>query len=468
MVQKNKKLRISILMGTLALLIHGGLAYYVNQAHGFDLAIRAALAQGAGCFLATLCSSWLMQFFFDLGRSRWQRCCYASLGSGLIMTGVLAAIHSYNGTPELLHTLGAAIMLSTPYYIIFPLYLLKQLKGKSAEESEIKLWAFPYSFSEFMLVFKNNIFGPSAQHKKAISPVESPITINDIDPQLRIGFLGDLMPLHGRQVSLDPQLLKFLDGVDYLVANFEGSLFASERKGLLAQVHQNDILELIAQILPPEKTILSCANNHAADFGHENFKKNNRHLEALGFQVIGSVARPSVVVEGQIEITALTEWSNQKADYMCEFADITETSRSNHFQILYPHWCYELELYPNREQVVRAGELLETFDLIVGHHAHCPGVMGLHDTRQGKKMTAYSLGDFTFGVGGPVCQYFSWGQVMVAEFGPLVGARESTPWKQGATRWAYTQIVPAATFYGEARGRREQVVQLMEQCPWFT
>lgn len=182
--------------------MYGGMAYYINESHGFVLAIRAALAQGAACFLATLSSAWLTQFFFDLGKNSWQRCLFATFGSGSIMCALMVMIHVYNQTPEIINTVGArqcwlCLILSS-------------------------FRCFCLSNTEHRLLFL-----------------------------LRLAY----------GLSLDPKLL---GGLDYLVANFEGSLFPSEKKGLLAQPPRADILELIGHILPLEKMILSCANNHAA------------------------------------------------------------------------------------------------------------------------------------------------------------------------------------------------------------
>jgi hypothetical protein len=463
---KVKKIRLALAVGLIALLIHGSVTYYVNADHGFARAFQAALAQGGVCFFATLCSAWFMQFFFDFGHNNLQRFVYASLGAGSLMLCFMVVVHWYMQTPELLTTVGSAALPAAPYYLLFPLFLIRQRSRQQAEEAEIRFFAIPYAPVEFVQVLQNNIFGPSAGNKTLVAACANPITLTEIDPQIRIGFIGDLMPLQGKSCSLDPSLLDFFTGIDYLVANFEGSLFASVKKGLLAQHHGKDILELISCILPPEKIILSCANNHAADFGRENFNTNNAYLEQHGFRVIGSASRPSTCIEGHIEIYAATEWSNQKQTYLAGVGT-TRPDAGKTFTIFYPHWCYELELYPNQMQIERAKELLGQFDLIVGHHSHVPGIITTHIIDEKEKMVAYSLGDFTIAIGAGFKNY-AWGQAMVIDFGPEKGAASSGRWQQGTTRWVYTKISR------KSRNRTLQddsmtdlTIAPVSDCPWF-
>jgi hypothetical protein len=463
MPSTQNKLSLSIIMGAAALLIYGGLTYYINYEHGFRLAMQAAVAQGALCFVATLSSSWLMQFFFGFGKNNWQRFFFAWGGAGSIMIGLMVTGHILNQTPELCNTVITAALLGSPYYTLFPLFLIRRRNLElDPSRAEIKLWSFPYSTPDFLRVVKNNILGVSSKNRACSNNCANPITLNEIEPKIKIGFLGDLMPLHDKPFSLDPQLIEFFNGIDYLVANFEGSLFPSQKKGLLAQLHQHDILELIRPIMAPERTILSCANNHAADFGYDNFLQNNAHLEELGYTVIGSKTRPNTIIEDKIAITAVTEWSNQKADYMASLDDAFKVKANDKLQILYPHWCLELELYPTKKQIRRAKDLLQNFDLIIGHHSHSPGVITTHEISGVEKMTAYSLGDTTIAINGPGFKHYVWGQAMVAEFGIKKGARIDEQWQQGKTEWVYTKVVKDVDF-GETKAMK---VEMHRNCPW--
>ena len=40
--------------------------------------------------------------------------------------------------------------------------------------------------------------------------------------------------------------------------------------------------------------------------------------------------------------------------------------------IFYPHWGYDLELYPRTSTIKKGRELLTYFDAIIGHHTHAP------------------------------------------------------------------------------------------------
>jgi poly-gamma-glutamate capsule biosynthesis protein CapA/YwtB (metallophosphatase superfamily) len=217
---------------------------------------------------------------------------------------------------------------------------------------------------------------------------------------LKISFLGDLMPMYKFEWRLSDDIRSLITNSDYLVCNFEG-LLSDLEKGksvLLSQNHNSNILNSLKEILPPEKIILSVANNHSADYGRDYFFKNIEALRSEGFIVIGARDNASYLTPEGINIVAATQWSNQHHGYLSFLENIDGFYSEGMFNLIYPHWGHELEFYPRVEQVDMAKELLEKWDSIVGHHTHIPGPISSYRIGGEDKVVAYSLGDSATGL----------------------------------------------------------------------
>ncbi len=285
----------------------------------------------------------------------------------------------------------------------------------------------PYDFGETLAWIRNNIFGPSDRHQELTDFIPQSITLNEITPVTSLGFFGDLMQLDGKRLHFAHDLKQFFADADYLIGNFEGTI-ASTNGGLMASLHTEAILEDLKSLMPPERFVLTNANNHTCDFGWDEFSKSYQLQKRHGFQVVGRKDEPSILLDGRINVASVTQWSNQPCTYLAEFTDIENAYDPTAFNVLSPHWGYEMQMYPGPEQIEKGQTLLGDWDMIVGHHTHAPQVITAYELKQSNKLLAYSLGDF--------CTYmnidkYRHGIVVKAEVGP----DSEGDWKVGKVEW---------------------------------
>jgi poly-gamma-glutamate capsule biosynthesis protein CapA/YwtB (metallophosphatase superfamily) len=223
--------------------------------------------------------------------------------------------------------------------------------------------------------------------------------LNRVVPEMRLGFIGDILPLRDARFTIDPEVRGFLRDVDYLVGNFEGTLTGpAVRSVFMAQAHKDDTLELLNTLAPANRTVLLCANNHSGDFGKEGYHHSVQRLRASGYRVTGEACHRQLRLRSGIELAAGTAWSNRPAQFVADLdtASLREGSNGS-FGVLCPHWGYELETTPRRRQISQAADWLRRWDLVVGHHSHTPQPLVVSSTPDGRRLVAYSLGNFTFG-----------------------------------------------------------------------
>jgi len=264
-------------------------------------------------------------------------------------------------------------------------------------------------------------------------------------------FSGDWMPTGGRKIRFSEGLLQFFSSADFLVANFEGVSLPPPHSVVMQQVHGKETLEALTSLAPPHRIVLSCANNHAADHGSNLFEKHLRNLESLGFVVAGSRARPVVEPLAGIRVAALTQWSNHPGPFLADLKNEKELVRDGVFNILYPHWGFELELYPRSLLVETARQWLTRWDLVVGHHSHTPAPVAAFDSPAGRKPVAFSLGDFV------TCsrqRKNRWGIVVRV----CLGKDAKGTFRLRRLDWRFCVTAP--------RGR-ELFVRLADRCPYF-
>jgi hypothetical protein len=193
-------------------------------------------------------------------------------------------------------------------------------------------------------------------------------------------------------------------------------------------VHREEVLAALKRLFPPERTVLTNANNHTCDFGWAEFKKSYQLQKRHGFRVIGRKDEPSILLDGRINVANVTQWSNQPCTYLAEFTDIEEAYDPAAFNVLSPHWGYEMQIYPGPEQIAEGKSLLGSWDMIVGHHSHAPQVITAYETDDGRRLLAYSLGDFGTYLG---IDKYRHGIVVKTEVGP----DSEGNWKVGRVEW---------------------------------
>ncbi len=306
----------------------------------------------------------------------------------------------------------------------------------------------PYGLRDAAAWLLHNVAGPSRRHADLTSGVPSGVIANLIRPALTIAFVGDVLPFRGAAYRVSDALRAFLEGTDYLVANFEGTIVEGRRprppRVFMGQAHSMQVIDFLADLFPPERTVLTCANNHAPDYGRELFERSRALLEARGFVTIGSVDKPAVLIDDAVAVAAGTDWLNRPAAYVQRLDPAPPVLAGARFRVLCPHWGYELESFPRPAHVRRAKGLLEGWDMIVGHHSHCPQPISLHEGPAARHLVAYSLGNFTFGYN---LRHHLHGVVLKVSVGPLgdgTWAAGRVEWRPITIRFAQRAAVVAA------------------------
>jgi len=264
-------------------------------------------------------------------------------------------------------------------------------------------------------------------------------------------FTGDWMPTGGRAIRFGEELLRFFAPADLVVANFEGVSVQPGRSVVMQQVHGKETLDALTSLSVPNRIVLSCANNHAADHGYKVFAAHFDYLESLGFQVVGSSDRPVVQPLPGVRLAALTQWSNHSGPYLASLEMAAAIGDARDFNVLYPHWGFELELFPRPEMVELARHLLSRWDMIMGHHSHTPAPVAGLGPAGVRRPVAFSLGNF---VSSSRMRKNRWGIVCRAFLGRnLAGHRVLRQ-----LEWRFSTV----EFHG-----RDLVVNLADRCPYF-
>ena len=291
----------------------------------------------------------------------------------------------------------------------------------------------PYSFNEKIAWLTNNLFGPSTKYKKLTPFIPESATLNKITPKFTIAFLGDIMMVPGRRLTFSNDLKQFFSDADYLVGNFEGTITSTQR-GLLGSKHSEDILIDLKALFPAERIILTNANNHTCDYPRQELDRSYQLQKQHGFIPIGLKQEPTVLLAERINIASVTKWSNKPCTYLADFNDIDRAyNTSAAFNILSPHWGYEMQLYPHPKQIEKGKQLLNKWDMIVGHHSHVPQVITSYKVNSSDKLLAYSLGDFTT-FAKP--DRYLYGIIVKAEIGPDAKGK----WQVGKVEWRFSYV----------------------------
>jgi hypothetical protein len=255
----------------------------------------------------------------------------------------------------------------------------------------------PYSALEAMAWIYRVLISPPRHYLPTEDTIPSGSVANLIvNPIMKLGFVGDIMVIKDIDFVINKDVKSFFYDVDVMIGNFEGIVLTQPRKHVfMAQQHSERVLSILRDFFPPAKTILACANNHSGDYGWSGFKLSRQRIQDFGFTTIGSRDQPAALINEKVNIAACTKWSNQD----CNFVATLEESNKyflefGAFNILYPHWGYEMQLLPKTPQRLYGEQLINIWDAVIGHHSHCPQPISLFTKGSLKKMMAYSLGNF--------------------------------------------------------------------------
>ena len=138
-------------------------------------------------------------------------------------------------------------------------------------------------------------------------------------------------------------------------------------------------------------------------------------------------------ITDRIRVVAASMWSNRPFPEMVSFESLDRYCESDFFNIAFPHWGYELELFP-RPAIVQIGrQLLQRYDAIIGHHSHVPQPLTAFESGDTWKLTAFSLGDFCTGLR---MKKYQFGIICRMDIGP----GKDGLLQAGAVEWRYTKV----------------------------
>lgn len=122
----------SMVAGVVGFLGYGGWAYFANMAHGMEIALRAALAQGMYCLGITFAMTLLTEYLFLRGGAVWR---VITLVSVFLLAGAYL-IHFYIETPEILLTIlpgwSIGLVYTTVYILSMRRYLAAQRDSRES------------------------------------------------------------------------------------------------------------------------------------------------------------------------------------------------------------------------------------------------------------------------------------------------------------------------------------------------
>lgn len=299
--------------------------------------------------------------------------------------------------------------------------------------------ASPYNVIESMYWLKKYMTGFSADYAGIVKNIPQCAILNEnIPPEYTLAFVGDIMPTAQRSLGMSESLHEFFKGCDYFVGNLEGNIIRSDKRSVIPasdRRHGKEIMEILGGFFSPANTYLSVANNHAGDYGEEEFFQSVKMLETHNFNVFGSKLRPFCDINKDVRIVSGTMWSNRQNKHVSWLKDAHRHLKPGAFNILYPHFGYEFELYPRPGILKLAQELLSVFDAIIGQHAHCPQPISCESVKGTNRLLAHSLGDFLDIRNKMLYQY---GMTVKMK----IGRDESGKWLVGQVDWRLTKCAP--------------------------
>jgi len=311
-----------------------------------------------------------------------------------------------------------------------------------ADPQRPRRFSQPYSAREAIRWIVKNVTGPPRPRFSLVT-VGPDVVLNPVVPALSVAFIGDVLPPRRVTIMVAPEVRAFIRSADWLVANLEGPVVDGPVPWVfMGQPHRPAILDLLGGLAPPERTVVLCANNHAADYGRRVHEKSLEFLRRHDILCAGDRTAPTVSLTPDVSVTAGTAWSNHRQEFLAPLPVVPP--EGGRFRILSPHWGYELETVPRPVQVEQGERWLRTWDAVVGHHSHTPQpVTALRVGTLGRPM-AYSLGNFTFAHD---LAHHRRGRILRMEIGPT----SRGAWGVGRMQWMSIRL----RFDG---GRRASVV----------
>jgi len=298
----------------------------------------------------------------------------------------------------------------------------------------------PYGFFEGLGCLYRETHGPSRRGVRMPALPKDGVINEGVREEITIGFVGDILDTKGLPAEIGEDVIRFFEDCGALVGNFESIITGLPGLGTSVR-HIPQIIDALEKLYSPASTYLSIANNHAGDYPAEVLFDSIHRLEMRGFNVFGWNERPFVDIRDSIRVVGATDWSNASCDsvYMLDDKNTPLLQKADAFNILFPHWGYELEWRPRRSMIRKAQQWIHKgFDMIIAHHGHTPRAIYEIKSAAGKPRTlaADSLGDFICGF---TPEWYHYG--LVVKIG--VGKDEKGRRAAGRLRWEFCETRPA-------------------------
>lgn len=321
--------------------------------------------------------------------------------------------------------------------------------------------AKPYPAREALGLIWRNLAGASFRNPQSLRFVPRQMLLNPIEPRLTLGFGGDVMSMFGKPLVFDPAVAAFFRPCDRVLLNFEG-VITDQRQISPDQKHTRPILRALDGLAPRDKLVLSLANNHTGDFGEAECRQSLALLQDEGFAAFGLIESPFIDLGEHLRVVTGTRWSNREGQHLAWLKAPAQWVRPGAFNVLYPHWGYELEVYPRNDVAAQMAQWLTMFDAVIGHHSHTPQPITVQRGADGpQRLAAYSMGDLCFGMAYrqlPTFKYYAFGLVGRMTIGPLLA--DPSRWAAGELRWSFVEC------RSRGRGQGFEVV-LQDHIPLF-
>ncbi len=288
----------------------------------------------------------------------------------------------------------------------------------------------------------------------ACSPTKRPYTQAKanhslIDSSLNILFLGDLAwgenyqlrnEQRGRENILTTRgygysfqkVLPILDKAPLIIANYESTitnLANSPLKQVKNYLHKGNPLYVPNWLKKYNIQLLSLANNHALDYGHEGLLQTQHYLREAGLQYFGAglnIAeaatpyRQTFKLNGKILNLYVLGWMEYRKSYSQQgkYAFYADSAKSGvnywdeeriltqirnirrqdsaAFIVAFPHWGKNYRWRSKKQISIAHAIIAAGADVLIGHGAH--KVQEIEKYR--KKWICYNMGNFVFNSSG--------------------------------------------------------------------
>jgi gamma-polyglutamate biosynthesis protein CapA len=239
-----------------------------------------------------------------------------------------------------------------------------------------------------------------------VEPEEKPTVVKN-----KIRFVGDIMLARNVENLMDAygynypfSVLPKNPDTAYVVGNFEAAIPAVHTPTPSMQFSFSVDPQYLQGLNEYGFTHLGLANNHAYDFGVDDFTHTNMQIQQNGlvsFGDPGSLATSSVSVIslGTSTVAIVGVYAVQAAPAVADIAQVFKyASDISDYQIAYVHFGDEYKLVHNGTQEHLSHLFIDAgADAVIGHHPHVVQDIELYKNAP----IFYSLGNFIFD------QYFS-------------------------------------------------------------